>query len=138
MSREVTILLIDDDNIDAEAIERALRKHKIANPVVHARNGIEGLEVLRKPDGVRKPRLILLDLNMPRMNGLEFLEVLRDDPELRQEIVFVLTTSNLDEDRLAAYDSCVAGYVLKDRVGSNFTDLLAMIDSFWRVVEFPV
>jgi len=140
MNKPVHILLVEDDDVDAEAIVRAFRKQKIANPIVHVADGIEALAVLRGEDGQERlphPYLILLDINMPRMNGIEFLQVLRQDKELERSIVFMLTTSNRDEDKLAAYDEQIAGYLLKTRAGEEFADLINMLNSYWRVVEFP-
>jgi CheY-like chemotaxis protein len=134
------ILLVEDDEVDAEAIVRSFRKEKIANPIWIACDGLEALQFLRGEAGrtrIPSPYLILLDINMPRMNGIEFLHSLRRDPELKSSIVFVLTTSNRDEDKLAAYDEQIAGYVLKQRAGENFINLVNMLDSFWRIVEFP-
>lgn len=134
------ILLVEDDEVDAEAIVRSFRKEKIANPIWIACDGLEALQFLRGEAGrtrIPNPYLILLDINMPRMNGIEFLHSLRRDPELKSSIVFVLTTSNRDEDKLAAYDEQIAGYVLKQRAGENFINLVNMLDSFWRIVEFP-
>ena len=74
---------------------------------------------------------------MPRMNGLEFLTELRADPELRDSIVFVLTTSRSDEDRVASYNLNVAGYIVKSDVGAGFVRLLGLLDHYWRIVEFP-
>jgi DNA-binding NarL/FixJ family response regulator len=74
---------------------------------------------------------------MPRMNGIEFLEAVRADPDLAQSVVFVLTTSNRDEDIMAAYNHQIAGYLLKSRAGKDFIDLITLLDSYWRIVEFP-
>lgn len=139
-SSSVTILLVDDDKVDAMAVKRALVELKIANPVIEARNGIEALEHLRGENGfgrVPTPCLVLLDLNMPRMSGLEFLEELRNDPALRRTIVFVMTTSSAEEDRIRAYDYNVAGYVLKNRLGPSFLESITMLHHYWRVIEFP-
>ncbi|MDY7540172.1 response regulator [Undibacterium sp. RTI2.1] len=136
--KDVTIMLVDDDDVDVMGVERALKKLKIINPVVRARDGIEALELLRMPNAVRQPYLIMLDLNMPRMNGLEMLEVLRNDPSLSSAVVFVLTTSKTDEDKVAAYQKHVAGYIVKSQVGDGFLRVMEMIDHFWRVVELPV
>jgi CheY-like chemotaxis protein len=136
----IHILLVEDDDIDAEAIVRAFRKQKIANPVTIVSDGIEALKVLRgtgDQERLPRPYLILLDINMPRMNGIEFLQVLRQDAELERSIVFMLTTSNRDEDKLAAYDEQIAGYLVKARAGEEFADLISMLNSYWRVVEFP-
>ncbi len=137
MHREVSILLVDDDIVDAEAITRAVRREKILNNIVHVSNGLEAIDALRDSTIIGRPRFVLLELNMPRMNGIEFLKYIREDSELRQEVVFVLTTSDLDGDKDAAYGSNVAGYILKDKVGEDFEKLLGLIDSFWRIVEFP-
>lgn len=136
----VTILLVDDDKVDRMAIRRSFRDLKIANPVVEAVNGIEALEYLRGDNGREKipsPSLILLDLNMPRMGGIEFLEVLRSDPDLRRMVVFVMTTSAAEEDRMQAYDKHVAGYILKQRMGQDFVEGVCMLELYWRVIQFP-
>jgi CheY-like chemotaxis protein len=136
----VTILLVDDDMVDVMAIKRSFRDLKIANPVIEACNGIEALERLRGENGYAKvpsPCLILLDLHMPRMGGIEFLEVLRGDPSLRQTVVFVMTTSAVQEDRVRAYDKNVAGYVLKHHAGHSFLESVTMLEHYWRVIEFP-
>ncbi|MCA9623338.1 MAG: response regulator [Myxococcales bacterium] len=136
----VNILLVDDDNVDAMAVERAFKRAKIANPLHLARDGVEGLDMLRGKGGhepLPKPYLIILDLNMPRMNGIEFLAELREDPNHRDAIVFVLTTSQADEDRAASYDKNVAGYLLKSKLGDGFLDLVELLDRYWRVVMLP-
>jgi len=136
----VNILLVEDDEIDAEAIERAFRKQRIANPVHVVCNGIEALEALRGGNGrapLRRPLLVLLDLNMPKMNGLEFLEELRRDEDHKDHIVFVLTTSDDDRDKVAAYEKQVAGYIVKSKAGDDFVDLMGLLACYWRYVEFP-
>jgi CheY-like chemotaxis protein len=136
----VTILLVDDDKVDTMVIRRSFDKLKIANPVVEAKNGIEALERLRGENGyesIPSPCLILLDLNMPRMGGLEFLDELRRDPLLRRSLVFVMTTSTAEEDRARAYDKNVAGYVLKHLAGEALLGSMIMLKSYWRMIEFP-
>lgn len=136
----VTFFVVDDDEIDRETIVRGLRDLDLPNPIRCARDGVEALEILRGENGAERlagPYLVLLDLNMPRMNGIEFLEEVRKDPKLHRAIVFVLTTSNASNDRLAAYDRHVAGYVLKARAGLDFQKVLNMLDRYWRYVEFP-
>jgi CheY-like chemotaxis protein len=121
-------------------VRRAFRKLKIANPLTVAHNGLEALRILRGEDGheaPKRPFMVLLDLNLPRMNGIEFLTELRRDPELHSTIVFVLTTSKDDEDRFAAYEFNVAGYMVKSKIGKDFMDLVSMLDHYWRVIEFP-
>jgi CheY-like chemotaxis protein len=135
--KEVSILLVEDDDIDAMSIERALKKLRLANPYYRAVDGVEGLAILRN-QGVGRPFIILLDLNMPRMNGLEMLVELRKDPKLTDSVVFVLTTSNDDQDRAAAYKEHIAGYIVKSKLDSDFTELLQLLDHYWRLVELPV
>jgi CheY-like chemotaxis protein len=136
----VNILLVDDDKVDVMAVKRSFRELKIANPVIEARNGIEALDCLRGQNGrekVSSPCLVLLDLNMPRMGGIEFLAELRRDPDLRGTLVFVMTTSAAEDDRTRAYQKNVAGYVLKHRPGQSFLEAISMLEHYWRVIEFP-
>jgi CheY-like chemotaxis protein len=132
----VTIFLVEDDIVDVKCIQRGMASIKLANPIIRAQDGVEALKMLREGK-VPQPYLILLDLNMPRMSGIEFLEELRRDPALTHAIVFVLTTSNDERDKLAAYDKLVAGYILKSSAGADFVDLVHMLDAYWKIVEFP-
>lgn len=138
--RTVTFLLVEDDDVDVMGFQRALSRQKIVNPVEVARDGVEALERLRGQNGQEKlepPYIILLDLNMPRMNGLEFLQEIRQDEELRHAIVFVITTSRDEADRLAAYKQNIAGYIVKSNATESFQNALSMLDNYWRVIEFP-
>jgi CheY-like chemotaxis protein len=137
-TRQVTILLVDDDDVDVMGVKRALNKLKISNPVVRARNGVEALELLRTADAVPSPYIILLDINMPRMNGIEMLAELRKDEVLAKSVVFVLTTSQDEQDKVAAYSKNIAGYIVKTQLGDGFIRVMEMLDHYWRVVEFPV
>lgn len=134
---EVTLLLAEDDDIDAIAIERALRKLRLANKMHRARDGQEALDLLRA-GAIPSPYIILLDLNMPRMGGLEFLQTLRTDRLLTHAVVFVLTTSKSDEDLVAAYREHVAGYVLKQNMDRDFLEVISLIEHYWKLVELPV
>lgn len=134
--KHATILLVEDDDIDAKIVERAFIKLRIANPIIRAKDGIIALDLLRNST-VTRPYIILLDLNMPRMGGLEMLEELRDDEHLRDSVVFVLTTSKDDEDKTAAYAKNIAGYILKEKLQNNFDDLIQLLDHYWRIVELP-
>lgn len=136
--KEVTILLVDDDDVDVMGVQRALKKLKILNPIVRARDGIEGLELLRDPQAVKRPYIVLLDLNMPRMSGLEMLAELRKDSALSSAVVFVLTTSKADEDKVEAYQQHIAGYIIKSQVDDGFLRVMEMLDHYWRVVELPI
>ncbi|RYE53802.1 MAG: response regulator [Sphingobacteriales bacterium] len=134
--REVSLLVVEDDDIDASALKRALQKLKLLNPLYRAKDGLEAIELLRAGD-IPAPYIILLDLNMPRMNGLEFLEELRSDPQLTHSIVFVLTTSKSDEDIIAAYREHVAGYLLKQRMDNDFLQVVSLLNHYWRIIELP-
>jgi len=139
---EVSILLVEDDDIDARAVERAFRKLKLANNLYRAKNGLEALTLLRGDGAVQqatiaRPYIILLDLNMPIMGGLDFLQAVREDDDLHDAVVFVLTTSSADEDRVAAYKEHVAGYIVKSDVGEGFSQVIEMLDHYWRVVLLP-
>ncbi len=134
--KHATILLVEDDDVDAKGVERAFKKLKIVNPIVRAKDGMIALELLKKCE-VSKPYLILLDLNMPRMGGLEFLAEIRKDEGLNNSVVFVLTTSKDDEDKLAAYEKNIAGYIVKERLQYGFDELVKLLDHYWRIVELP-
>jgi CheY-like chemotaxis protein len=133
----LNILLVEDDMVDVKNVKRAFQKANIANPLYVANNGVEALEMLRtgKVPGAR--RLILLDLNMPKMNGIEFLQELRADPTIANSTVVVLTTSNDDKDKVAAYDLHVAGYLLKPVTFINFVDVVVALNKYWALVELP-
>jgi CheY-like chemotaxis protein len=139
MPRQINILLIEDDEIDVEAVARAFRHEAKLNFVV-ANSGVEALNSLRGEAGyqpVPYPYIILLDLNMPQMSGFEFLASLRSDPRLRETVVFVLTTSDRDEDRVMAFEYCVAGYFLKPRIDASYTSLVTFFKSYQQMAEFP-
>lgn len=136
----VTFLVVDDDDVDRELVKRTFRKLNISNPIVEAEDGSEALEKLRHGvDGqpIPKPYVVVLDLNMPRMNGFEFLDEIRSDPELRHTVVFVLTTSNTPMDKAKAYDRFISGYILKRDFQDSFMHALMMVNQFQRVIEFP-
>lgn len=140
MNKAATLLIVEDDHVDILGIKRALKKLRIANPVLTANDGLEALSILRGENGHEKigaPFLIMLDLNMPRMGGLEFLKTIRDDPELKSTIVFVMTTSSDERDIFAAYESNIAGYIVKGNAEETFIQALSMLDHYWRIVELP-
>jgi CheY-like chemotaxis protein len=139
-SKTVQLLHVEDDDLCLMGLNRAFKAAKIANPVRFAHDGIEALDMLRGTNGrprLPRPFLILLDLNMPRMDGIEFLKELRKDEELKKSIVFVMTTSDADEDKVKAYNLGVAGYILKANPANAFSEAAALLDTYWRVVEFP-
>ena len=137
MEKSLNILLVEDDQVDVMNVKRAFERNKIANPLFVAGDGIEGLELLRSGKIPRERRLILLDLNMPRMNGIEFLRELRADAELHLTPVVVLTTSDDERDKINAYDLNVAGYLLKPVTFVNFVEAMAALNKYWTLVELP-
>jgi CheY-like chemotaxis protein len=133
----LNILLVEDDQVDVMNVRRAFEKNRIANPLFVAGDGVEALEMLRDDTVPRNRRMILLDLNMPRMNGLEFLRELRNEPALQHTPVVVLTTSNDDRDKVEAYNLNVAGYLVKPVTFINFVELMAALNKYWALVELP-
>lgn len=142
MSRDstLTILLVEDDDVAAESVVRSLNRIGCKFPVVWAEDGAVALAVLRGQDASRnvpRPRVVLLDLNMPRMDGFEFLKHLRADTLLRDDVVFVLTTSDADTDRTRAYHENIAGYMVKAAVGPQFSRLANLLASYQSAVNLP-
>jgi CheY-like chemotaxis protein len=137
VSQLLNVLLVEDDEVDVMNVKRAFEKNHIMNPLYLATNGIEALELLRGDDIPASRRLVLLDLNMPRMNGIEFLQELRQDPQLAATTVVVLTTSNDERDKVEAYSLNVAGYILKPVTFDNFCEAMVALNKYWSLVEFP-
>lgn len=136
----VSILLVDDDDIDVQVVRRAFSKRDLTNPIVVANDGIEALEIMRGENGndkIADPYLVLLDINMPRMNGFEFLDEIRQDPDLRKTVVFMLTTSSDDADMLRASERNIAGYLVKGDAGDAFLDTSQLLDVYWKLSDQP-
>jgi CheY-like chemotaxis protein len=135
----ISIMLVEDDEVDVMNLKRAFKKNNINNPLYLAGNGLEALETLRKcgTEEMPMPRIILLDLNMPKMNGIEFLKELRKDENLHRLSVFVMTTSNKDNDIIEAYNLNVAGYILKPLSMDKFMSAVAALSNYWQLCEFP-
>jgi len=136
-SKPVTILLVDDDHVDVMGVKRSFNQFNFKNPIVVALDGCDALEKLRDGKTVSRPYLVLLDLNMPRMNGIEFLTAARKDPELSDSVVFVLTTSNAGEDKEKAYAHNVAGYIVKEGGRERFINVVGLLEQYSKVVELP-
>ncbi|MBP6180384.1 response regulator [Flavobacterium sp.] len=132
--RLVNILLVEDDEVDVMNVKRAFSKNNIKNPLFVAGNGVEALELL---DGkiVPLPKIIILDINMPKMNGIEFLKNLRENERLKNISVFVMTTSNEDSDKIKAYNLNVAGYILKPLSFEKFVISVSTLNNFWELCE---
>jgi len=136
MREVVNILVVEDDEIDVESLKRLFAKKDIKNPVYYAANGMEALEIMRGENNlakVPKPFIVLLDINMPKMNGIEMLRELRSDENLKDTVVFVLTTSPRDEDKTITYKLNVAGYFLK----KDIKELVTLLSLYWQLNEFP-
>ena len=136
MRNNKPILLVEDDRVDAMTVRRALKEIKVTNQLDVAGNGEEALARLRDPEN-EKPCVILLDLNMPRMNGIEFLTVAKQDEALKKIPVVVLTTSKGEQDKLDSFDLGVAGYMIKPVDYHQFVEVVRTIDLYWTLSEFP-
>jgi CheY-like chemotaxis protein len=137
--RELNILLVEDDELDVMNVQRAFKKNDIRNPLFTAGNGLEALDMLRGvgpgPHVPAHRRIILLDLNMPKMGGIEFLRELRKDPALSPLTVIVLTTSDEERDKVEAYKLNVSGYILKPVTLQAFVEIMATLNKYWTVNE---
>jgi len=130
------VLLVEDDTVDAMTVERAIKELKVHNRLVHTSDGLEALDYLRNRTN-EKPCLILLDLNMPRMNGIEFLKVVKNDELLKSIPVVVLTTSRGEQDKVESFRLSVAGYIVKAIDYKKFMETVRMIDLYWTLSELP-
>jgi CheY-like chemotaxis protein len=130
------ILLVEDDRVDAMTVKRALKELKVTNRLDIAGNGEEALAFL-KDEKNEKPGIILLDLNMPRMNGIEFLEIVKEDAILKRIPVVMLTTSKEEQDKIHSFDLGVAGYMIKPVDYLQFVEAIRTIDLYWTLSELP-
>jgi CheY-like chemotaxis protein len=140
MNSLVNILLVEDDEVDIMNVKRAFKKNNIMNSLFVANDGLEALEKLKGKEGqliTPMPRIILLDINMPRMGGIEFLQSIRKDPDLKSLSVFVMTTSNEESDKIAAYNLNVAGYILKPLSFESFVSAVSVLNHYWQLCERP-
>lgn len=131
-------MLVEDDDVAAESVERSLRKIDSGINILLAENGKIAFDILKAQHPTLKiemPFVVLLDLNMPVMNGFDFLDLVRQDPDLKDTVIFVLTTSNNDQDKTRAYHSNVAGYMVKSYVGPQFAKLATLLEAYKAAVE---
>ncbi|MBT3302680.1 MAG: response regulator [Bacteroidetes bacterium] len=137
----LNILLVEDDMVDVMNVQRAFKKNNITNPLYVAHNGLEALNMLKGENGVEKltptPKIVLLDINMPKMNGIELLRAMRADKNLKSISVFMMTTSNEDSDKIEAYSLNVAGYILKPINFEKFVTAVSTLNNFWKMIELP-
>lgn len=130
------ILLVEDDQVDTMTVIRALKEIHVTNPLVHLENGEEAVHYLQDPQS-EKPCIILLDLNMPIMNGIEFLHVVKHDDQLKRIPVVVLTTSEEQQDKVNSFNMGVAGYMAKPVDYRQFVEVMRSIDAYWTISEMP-
>ena len=130
------ILLVEDDQVDAMTVKRALKELNITNKLDIVNNGEEALTFLRNPEN-EKPGIILLDLNMPKMNGIEFLQIAKKDDTLKRIPVVVLTTSKEDQDKVDSFNFGVVGYMIKPVDYRKFVEVVKTIDLYWTLSELP-
>lgn len=130
------ILLVEDDLVDAMTVKRALKEIHVMNKIMQAGNGEEALEILNDP-AQKLPSIILLDLNMPRMNGIEFLKIIKQDEKFKSIPVVVLTTSHEEQDRIESFKLGVAGYMIKPVDYMQFVEVIRTINVYWTLSEFP-
>jgi CheY-like chemotaxis protein len=136
MRNSKPILLLEDDTVDAMTVKRALKDIKVLNPLVRTANGEEGLAYLRDEKN-EKPCVILLDLNMPKMNGIEFLKVAKGDEKLKKIPAIVMTTSKDDKDWIQSFNLNVAGYIVKPIDYQKFVEAIRIINLYWTLSELP-
>lgn len=130
------ILLVEDDDVDTLTVKRALKDLKVTNQLVHANNGEEALEFLRSESN-EKPCVILLDLHMPKMDGIEFLKIAKADDTLKKIPIVVLTTSKDEQDKVETFNLGVAGYMNKPTNYKKFVETIRAIDVYWTLSELP-
>jgi CheY-like chemotaxis protein len=140
MKKGVPILLVEDDDVDAENVVRAFKRNRITNPLYVACNGEDALAFLGRTGAyagkdIPRPGIILLDLNMPVMNGIEFLKVVKTNDDLKRIPVVVLTTSREESDRIESFVLSVAGYIIKPVEFEKFVEVVKTIDLYWTLSE---
>ena len=136
MNKHNPILLVEDDSVDAMMVSRALKELEVPNKLIHHENGEEALAFL-KDDKLTKPCIILLDLNMPRMGGLEFLGIVKKDAQLKTIPIVILTTSSEHQDLHTSFSHSVAGYMIKPVDYNKFVKMMESISSYWSHSELP-
>jgi len=137
MSNTKPILLVEDDSVDAITVKRAFDDLGITKSLVHLTNGEDALEHLENEVN-NKPSFVLLDLNMPKMNGIELLRAMKTNPALRLIPVIVLATSREDRDVIDSFDLSVAGYVVKPIDYTQFVETIRTINMYWSLSQLPV
>ena len=142
-SQAINILLVEDDEVDVMNVKRAFSKNNIISPLHTASNGLDALNMLRQQKDGKPPTIasnnlvILLDMNMPKMGGIAFLQELRKDTNLQHIPVFVLSSTNQELEIVKAYQFNIAGYIIKPTMFNNFVETMSILNKFWTVCELP-
>jgi len=131
-----SLLVVEDDDVDFKLLMRSFQKRKIANVIIRAKDGLDALNKIETGE-VKQPFFVLLDINMPRMNGWEFLQLLRQHPKHANTIVFINTTSSDEVDIKKGFEKHVAGYFYKDNINHSIDKLVEVIDGYWQIVVLP-
>lgn len=129
-------MLIEDDDVDVMTVKRALKDLKVTNELVPMGDGEEAIEYL-KSEGAVKPCIVLLDLNMPKMDGTEFLKIVKEDSALKKIPVVILTTSSSDRDVIESFELGAAGYMVKSIDYEKFVETIQTIDRYWTLSKLP-
>ena len=141
LDKSIHFMIIDDDVIDIKDMQRTFKKNNIDNPLHIATNGLEALNKLLGLNGEKKimptPQIIILDINMPKMNGIEFMKNIRANKQLKSLLIFIFTTSNSEKDKMEAYNLNVAGYIVKPFQVSQFMEIISSLHRYWNLLEFP-
>ncbi len=133
MNKILNVLLIEDDTIEIMKLNRTISSLKLNHNIIEANNGEEALKILEQKEML--PDIILLDLNMPKINGIEFLSILKKDNLLKHIPTIVLTTSNNQKDLLECYKIGIAGYVLKPLRYEEYVSKIEILLSYWAINE---
>lgn len=131
--KTLKILLIEDDIIEVMKLNRTVASLQLNHKIIEANNGEEALEILQKKDEL--PDIILLDLNMPKINGIEFLNILKNDSVLRYIPTIILSTSNNQKDLLECYKTGIAGYVIKPLKYEDYVSKIEKLLAYWSINE---
>lgn len=134
---KIIIIHVDDDDGDAKAVKRALSKANFVNETLRASDGHEALEMLRQRKFKTPNCILLVDINMPKMSGFEFIETMKKDESIGPMITFILSTSSAREDRQRAYELGVSGYITKSKAGNDFKRLVQLVEDYVQLVEMP-
>ncbi|MBD5770090.1 response regulator [Marinomonas colpomeniae] len=134
--KTTSLLIVEDDDVDYKLLMRSFAQRKIANVTVRAKDGLDAWEKIKSGE-IQKPFIVLLDLNMPRMNGKELLTEIRNDPDHADTVVFLMTTSTDKNDIKESFSKHAAGYFLKDNVQGSIDKMVEVIDGYWQIVILP-